>query len=113
MPSIYQSTDISLVPTIYAEGTSLSVLEAMATGNVVIATNIGGLPNLVLDGYNGLLINPTGRDLMIALDRVLSDKKLRTQISDNAIHVAQAFDKKIWIQRWENIIKQTSNNINK
>jgi len=105
MPAIYQRTDISLVPTIYAEGTSLSVLEATACGNIVIATNIGGLPNLIIDGYNGLLINPTGRDLMISLDRVLADKDLQKKLSKNAISVAHAFDKKIWITRWENIIK--------
>lgn len=105
MPAIYQNTDISLVPTIYAEGTSLSVLEACACGNIVIATNIGGLPNLIIDGYNGLLINPTGHDLMVALDHILTDKNLQQKLSKNAISVAQAFDKKIWVRRWENIIK--------
>ena len=40
MPPIYQNTDISLIPTIYCEGTSLSCLEAQACGNVVISTNI-------------------------------------------------------------------------
>lgn len=104
MPKIYQNTDISLIPTIYAEGTSLSCLEAQSTGNVVIATNIGGLPNLIIDGYNGMLINPTGHDLMVALDTVLADNNLRDKLSKNAIAVAQAFDKEIWINRWTKII---------
>ena len=105
MPKVYQLTDISLIPTIYAEGTSLSALEAMATGNVVIATNIGGLPNLIIDEYNGLLINPNCHDLMCALDRVLADKKLRNRLSNNAVSVAAAFDKSIWEMRWTKIIK--------
>ena len=104
MPTIYQNTDISLVPTLYAEGTSLSCLEAQSTGNVVIATNIGGLPNLVINGYNGILINPTGDDLIAALDTVLADAKLRKKLSENAISVAGAFDKSVWIQRWGKII---------
>lgn len=104
MPEIYQRADISLVPTIYAEGTSLSCLEAMACGNIVIATNIGGLPNLMIDGYNGIMINPRGADLMRALDRVLADKSLRKKLSANAVAIAAAFDKKIWIQRWGQII---------
>lgn len=104
MPAIYQKTDISLIPTIYAEGTSLSCLEAQSTGNVVIATNIGGLPNLIIDGYNGLLINPSGHDLMVALDAVLADKDLRARLSANAIAVSAAFDKSIWIRRWGRII---------
>lgn len=104
MPAIYQNTDISLIPTVYCEGTSLSCLEAMACGNVVIATNIGGLPNLVLDGYNGLLINPTGYDLMRALDIVLSDSALMDKLSSNAVKVANAFDKTVWQNRWTNIV---------
>ncbi|MDE6478321.1 MAG: glycosyltransferase family 4 protein [Alphaproteobacteria bacterium] len=104
MPAIYQRADISLVPTIYAEGTSLSCLEAQSTGNIVIATNIGGLPNLVFDGYNGLLINPDAYSLMTALDRVLADPDLQKKLSRNAVAVAAAFDKKNWIRRWGNII---------
>ena len=104
MPAIYQRAAISLVPTIYAEGTSLSCLEAQATGNIVIATNIGGLPNLVLDGYNGLLISPDAHSLMTALDRVLADPKLQKTLSANAVAVAAAFDKKNWIRRWGDIV---------
>ncbi len=104
MPKIYQHTDISLIPTIYSEGTSLSALEAMATGNIVISTYVGGLPNLIIDGCNGLLIKPTGDALLDALERLLSDKKLSKQISENAVAMAKYFDKSIWIKKWENII---------
>lgn len=104
MPKIYQNTDISLIPTIYAEGTSLSCLEAQSSGNIVIATNIGGLPNLIIDGYNGLLINPDAHSLMIALDRILADTNLQQTLSKNAVAVAIAFDKSKWINRWGDII---------
>ena len=109
MIEVYQKSDISLIPTLYAEGTSLSCLEAQACGNVVITTNIGGLPNLVIDGYNGLLINPDGKELLAALDKVLASKELRQHLSQNAISVAQAFDKKIWASRWQNIIAKAAN----
>lgn len=109
MIKLYQQSDISLIPTQYAEGTSLFCLEAQSCGNVVISTNIGGLPNLIFDGYNGILINPTGQELMIALDKVLADEKLREKLSSNAILIAKAFDKKIWIQRWKNTINRIGN----
>ena len=105
MVSVYQQADISLIPTQFAEGTSLSCLEAQACGNVVISTNIGGLPNLIIDGYNGLLINPDGQELMKALDKILDSEKLREKLSKNAVSVAQVFDKKIWIDRWKKIIQ--------
>lgn len=106
MCEIYQKTDISLMPTLYAEGTSLSCLEAQACGNVVISTNIGGLPNLIIDGYNGLLINPLGFELMNALDKVISNKTLQMNLSSNAVKVAEAFDKKIWENRWGELLKR-------
>lgn len=106
MPEIYQNTDISVIPTVCAEGTSLSCLEAQACGNVVIATNIGGLPNLILNGYNGILINPNVQELINALDMVLSDEDLRKNLSKNAVAVSYSFDKKVWQKRWSGIIEQ-------
>lgn len=105
MISVYQKADISLIPTQFAEGTSLSCLEAQACGNVVISTNIGGLPNLIIDGYNGVLINPDGQELMKALDKVLASEELRKKLSQNAVRVAKVFDKTIWVERWKNVIK--------
>lgn len=105
MVKIYQNTDISLVPTIYAEGTSLSCLEAQACGNIVISTIIGGLPNLIIDGFNGVLISPNKDALIEALAKVISDKKMRLLLSNNAVSVANAFDKHIWVEKWTNLVK--------
>lgn len=108
MPRYYQQADISIIPSLYAEGTSLSCIEAQICGNVVIATNIGGLPDLIIDGYNGILINPTTQDLMNALEVVLSDNAfmLREKLSKNAVDVAQTFNKSRWIESWEKVIKE-------
>jgi glycosyltransferase involved in cell wall biosynthesis len=53
MPAWYQKTDIAVIPTIACEGTSLSCIEALACGCAVVATNVGGLPDVVYDGLNG------------------------------------------------------------
>jgi glycosyltransferase involved in cell wall biosynthesis len=108
MAAIYQGADISLIPTMYAEGTSLSCLEAQACGNVVIATNIGGLPNLIIDGYNGLLINPDVEELMTALDTVLTNPELAKKLSANAVAVAKAFEKTIWESRWKAMLRKVT-----
>ena len=110
MPQVYQEADISLIPTLYSEGTSLSCLEAQSTGNIVISTNVGGLPNLIIDGYNGILINPNAHDLMTALDMVLANAQLRKTLSQNAVSVARAFDKSVWEQRWGKIIDEAKGN---
>ena len=104
MSMFYSRSDITLIPTLYSEGTSLSCLEAMASGNVIIATNIGGLPNLVVDGYNGLLISPSEYELLNSIDKVLSNRELSEKLATNAKLVAKAFDKTIWSKKWSDTI---------
>lgn len=105
MNEVYKKTDISLIPTIYSEGTSLSCLEAMATGNIVISTRIGGLCDLIIDNYNGYLIEPTEEDLYNKLKYVLDNYDKQEVIKKRARESAETFNKNTWAQKWENVIK--------
>lgn len=107
MYKTYQMADICLIPTLYCEGTSLSCIEAMACGNVVIATNVGGLPNLIIDKYNGRLINPEAKELLKTLDEVIGDKMAMHTMSENAVAVAQTFSKNNWEERWKKILSES------
>ncbi len=104
MPKVYQNADISVIPTIYSEGTSLSCIEAMSSGNAVIATVIGGLPNLIINNFNGMLINPDKNSLMNALTKVILDKEYRAKIQSNAVNIAQEFSKENWERSWNLIL---------
>lgn len=113
MYEVYKNADISVIPTLYSEGTSLSCLEAMATGNAVIATRIGGLPDLIINNYNGKLIEPNANSLFDAICDFISDKELMNKCKKNAREVAKTFNKKIWIEKWEKIILDNAKKISK
>ena len=62
----------------YAEGLPISILEAMSAGLPVVTTPVGGIPEAITDGEEGLLV-PTGNAeaLSDAIQRLLSDSELR------------------------------------
>ena len=106
MHEAYEMADITLIPSLYSEGTSLSCLEAMASGNAVIATNIGGLPDLVISGYNGLLIEPSVSALREALSTLCDNPDKRRQLGKRAQEVAGAFNIDIWRSKWRKILTE-------
>jgi glycosyltransferase involved in cell wall biosynthesis len=65
------------------EGHPIAVIEAMVAGLPVIATNVGGLPELVEDNLTGLLVPPAQpQALTNAIERLLSDRSLCTRMGD-------------------------------
>lgn len=104
---VYRDSDIVIVPTKFSEGTSLSVIEAMASNCCVITTNVGGLPNLIIDGFNGLLCEPLESAIIAGLDRLLGDEALRRTICENARATAeQAFSKQLWDTKWLSVVEE-------
>ena len=104
MNEVYKIADISVIPTLYSEGTSLSCLEAMASKNAVIATRIGGLTDLIINKYNGMLIEPNSDSLYSAICEFIENSELREKCQNNAREVAKSFNKEIWIKKWKKII---------
>lgn len=69
----------------HAEGLPMAMLEAMAAAKAVVATTVGGIPEAIADGVNGLLVVPGDVPaLAAALGALLADGALREQLGDNA-----------------------------
>lgn len=105
MHKAYENADISLIPSYYTEGTSFSLLESMACGIPVIAGLAGGLTDLVIDGYNGRLIEVSRKTLRDAIVSLSSHRELREEMGRNAREVAKAFSKRIWEERWKKVLR--------
>jgi polysaccharide pyruvyl transferase CsaB len=105
MPEAYAAADVVLIPTLHSEGTSLSALEAQASGRAVIATRVGGLTDLVLDGYNGLLIEPDAGALRGAIERLILDPGLRERLARQGLATVQEFGIDRWRTRWEDLLR--------
>ncbi len=52
---IYRNVDALIVPSIWPENSPVAIMEALATGTPVLASDIGGIPELIQDGVNGYL----------------------------------------------------------
>jgi glycosyltransferase involved in cell wall biosynthesis len=67
------------------EGFGLVLLEAMSVGTPIVATKVGGIPEIIEDGKDGILVEPENpEELAKAILRLLSDVNLRSLISSNA-----------------------------
>lgn len=85
-------TDIIVVPSIY-EPIPLVILEAFAANVAVVASNVGGIPELVRHESTGLLVPPNDPEaLSSAIRRLILDKDLRLKITRNARKIAERHD---------------------
>jgi len=81
IPEILTALDILALPS-YSEGFGLVLVEAMASGVPVVATNVGGIPEVVQDSETGILVNPGAPDeLAAAILRLYNDQELRERLS--------------------------------
>lgn len=81
---ILKNSIINILPS-YNEGMPMAILETMAKGIPNISTNIGGIPNVIKNYDNGILISPGNTDeLFKSLNYLLSNKKMRTDMSIKA-----------------------------
>jgi sugar transferase (PEP-CTERM/EpsH1 system associated) len=77
---LMRAMDIFVLPSI-AEGISNTILEAMATGLPIVATRVGGNPELVESGENGILVHPKAPDTMAkGLDTLIADTEQRKRM---------------------------------
>ena len=107
MPKAYENIDIGIVPTCYAEGTSLSCLELLASNVVPIVTWVGGLSDLIQSGVNGIVIPPNNSEaLSEAIEYCINNPEHVKEMRENGQRMIKHFSKKIWDERILNVVNK-------
>jgi glycosyltransferase involved in cell wall biosynthesis len=97
---IYRDCSVSIIPTLWSEGTSLSCIESMCNGLAVVATNVGGLGNVILGGFNGELVSPVEREIKAGIRRVLDNGDYARTLAYNGWLTAKScFSLEAWQER--------------
>jgi glycosyltransferase involved in cell wall biosynthesis len=105
--NLLAASDVFVLPSVY-EGLPLTVLQAMAVGCPTVVSRVGGLPEVVLDGVTGFLVEPGSIDqLRDRIDRLYNDARLRSTFSRNALEtVGRQFTAEMMVGKTERIYEQ-------
>jgi glycosyltransferase involved in cell wall biosynthesis len=108
VPRMLSQGDIFLNTT-DVDNAPVTVVEALACGLCVVSTNVGGVPRLLTDGEDGLLVPPRDAEAMAtAVRQIVNDPALAARLSANARVTAQAFDRETVLTTWEQLLRQVS-----
>ena len=82
--------DIFTLPSIY-EGNPMTIIEAMGTGLPIVASRVGGIPDMLAHGESGLLVAPEPEAICAGLTRMVEDESLRRRLGETAKKRSQTF----------------------
>jgi glycosyltransferase involved in cell wall biosynthesis len=90
------------------EGQPISILEAMATGSLIITTTQGGIPDIIKNGEQGLFVEKQNvEDLVLKMKSIASNPKIISDIGvKNQAHFSKNFTMKAFTSRLMTIFRK-------
>ena len=104
VPELLNESDVFLFPSIY-EGSPLSIIEALAAGLPIVASDRGGIPGLVENNVNGYLCDLKVEDFKNSIKNIIENKNLYNAFKINNINKSKDYDIKITISKYEALYK--------
>jgi glycosyltransferase involved in cell wall biosynthesis len=104
IPDILSGIDIFVMPSL-AEGLPNSLLEAMAMGKPIIATSVGGIPEVIKNEINGILVSPRDLEgLVTAIKKLIANKNYASEIGKRARnYVIENLSIQATTRKWESL----------
>ena len=108
----YETFDAFVLPSL-SEGTPMALLEAMAHGLPSVATAVGGVPQVVSDGENGLLVPSADRTkLSEAMRCLMTNAPLRAKLSEGAVELVRgSYGVGAWIEHVQDVYAKALDNV--
>ena len=111
MPQIYAASSVVVLPS-RRETFGYALIEAMATGKPIVATRVGGIPDIVSPDV-GILVRPNPRELAFATMRLLEDKSLSTVMGETGRKlVSEKYSVKAMVNKMLSLYKECTRTIN-
>lgn len=99
VPEVLQSEDIFMLPSLW-EGIPMVLAEAMAAGMPIVASNAGGIPDMIRNGVNGVICKPDPEDLALQIARLLDDEDLRKRLGKEALETSPEYSADLMAKRY-------------
>ncbi|PWB53645.1 MAG: hypothetical protein C3F06_05890 [Candidatus Methanoperedenaceae archaeon] len=105
LSNLYQHTSAVIIPSIWPENCPLVALEAIAFGKPIIASNCGGLSEIVDLSGAGVLVNMKNKmDLLGVITKTINDEKYLANLTNNAIKYSTFYSKNKYLEHYLDIL---------
>lgn len=107
---MYAAMDIFVLPSTCEEAFGMVLIEAMSMSRPVIGTTVGGIPDIIRDGVDGLLVPPGDAGaIAAAVRRLISDTALRAKISEEGRRTVEArFSEEVMAEQFDRLLRDVS-----
>ena len=107
-PYLYEA-DIFVLPSLW-EGMPITLIEAMSTGLPIVATSVGGIPDIIKNNITGLLVNVDNVEIANAIIKLINNRKLRERLGRAAMVASERFSARNMTSEYERLYESRKNN---